>query len=184
MKTNCYFSIVVIVLLSACKEDMLSADLAKKLIVDHYKFPKVYDYTIPAGDPQEAQKLIDLGLERDGFVKIRRSQNFGRAEIPWISFTKKSKIYLLHTQQNDLKYHRQNVKIAIQEIGEIKSIVMGKENKVTIVEFSILNKSPTPFSKLLGNDWTKPQTLKAYFIKYDSGWKLDNKQGKLMMLGF
>ena len=183
MKTHCYFSIVI-VLLSACKDDMLSADLAKKLIVDHYKFPKVYDYTISGGDPQQARKLIDLGLERGGFVKIRRSQNFERAGIPWISFTQKSKIYLLPTQQKDLKYHRQNVKIAIQEMGEIKSVLMGKENKAAIGEFTILNKSPTPFSKLLGNDWAKPQTLKAYFIKYDSGWKLDNKQGELMLLGF
>lgn len=184
MKTYLYFSILLIMLLSGCEKDHLDADTAKKLIAQYYNLPKIYDYAISTGDPEEARKLLGLGLERDGFVKIQRSQSFAQAGTPWISFTEKSKIYLLPTEQKDLKYHRQNVKIAIQEMGEVKSIVMGKENKAAIVEFTILNKSPTPFSKLLSNNWSGSRTLKAYFIKYDTGWELDNKQGELMPLGF
>ena len=184
MKTGHIVLSAVGVLLFACNKQTLDKETAEKLITAEYKLPKIVNYNISAADPDVAKKLLDLGLENAGLVKITRRQTLSQMGTPWIHFTSKGKTYFLPTSDEDVKYMRQNIRAAVEEFGEITGIIMGKENKTGIVKFSLVYKDPTPFSKLLANDLSKPQVLDAFFIKYDSGWKLDNKKGKYILMGF
>ena len=184
MRPGHIFLSAVSVLLFACNKQTLDKETAENLIKAEYKLPEVVDYTISTGDPSVAKELLDLGLENDDLVKITRNQTLGQMGTPWIQFTEKGKAYFLPTQNEDIKYNQQNVKIAIKEFGEVTGILMGKDNKTAIVKFSVVFKNPTPFSKLLGGDLSKPKILEAFFIKYDTGWTIDNKKGAYMLMGF
>lgn len=182
MKAKTYFTILLVtMLLSGCDDQKLDAETAKKLIIAQQQLPKVIGHPIFAGDPAQAKKMLDLGMEKEGLVTIIRTQTSKEIGMPWINFTEKGQVYFLPTSQKDRKYNIQNVKVADAVFGELKGIVMGRENKASMVEYSIIYKNMTPFSRLSTNDWSKPSTRKAYFIKYDTGWKID-KQGELMFI--
>lgn len=182
MKPHHYF-LSAAILVSACDKQNLDRDTAKELIIAEYKLPEVVDHSISAGDPTVAKKLLDLGFEKDGLVKIMRKQTFNEMGMPWIQFTEKGKAYFLPTPEEDIRYQGQNVKLASKEFDQIKGIVMGKDNNTALVEFSVSFKDPTPFAKL-SKDLSGPKVLKAFFIKYDSGWKIDNKKGAYMLMEF
>ena len=167
----------------SCSSQPIDKATAEKLIVEQNGYPKPYDYEISCGDMQVAKKLLDLGFEADGLVSIAKSKSASEIGTPWVTFTDKGKQYMLPTKEEDLKYQGQNVKLANQEFGEITGIVAGgKDNKAAMVEYTVVNKNITPFSKMIKRDLTKPEKHKAYFVKYDTGWKLD-KSGELMMMG-
>jgi len=168
---------IATIFLFACERQTPDNETAEKLIKAHYRLPRIIEHTISTVDPAVAKKLLDLGLENDSLVKIMRSQTLAQTGMPWISFTEVGKAYFLPTPKEDIKYKRQNVKVAFKEFGEVKSIVMGKENNTAIVKFSLILKDSTPFSKLVTGDFSKPQILDAFFVKYDTGWELDNKKG-------
>jgi hypothetical protein len=183
MKAKTYFTILLSpMLLSGCDDQKLDAKTAKKLIIEQQQLPKVIDHQIFAGDPAQAKKMLDLGMEKEGLVTIMRTQTSKETGMPWINFTEKGKVYFLPTSKKDKKYDIQNVKVADAVFGELKGIVMGKENKASMVEYTIIYTNMTPFSRLSTNDWNKPNTRKVYFIKYDTGWRID-KQGELMFMG-
>lgn len=184
MKPGRIFLSAVSVLLFACNKQTLDKQTAEKLIKAEYKLPEVVDYTISAGDPTVAKELLDLGFENDGLVKITQKRTFSQTDTPWVQFTEKGKAYFLPTPDVERKYNQQNIKIAIKEFEAVTGIVMGKENKTAIVKFNVVFRDPTPFSKLLGGDLSKPKILEAFFIKYDTGWEIDNKKGQYMLIGF
>ncbi|PSK90796.1 hypothetical protein [Taibaiella chishuiensis] len=182
LKSSTAFALTAALLLSSCGNKSIDKATAEKLIVEQNSYPKPYDWEIFCGDVQEAKRLLDLGLEQDGLVIILKSKSLVDS-TPWVSFTDKGKAYLLPTKEEDRKYNRQNIKLADQEFGEITGIVEGgKDNKAAMVEYTLVYKNITPFSKVIKRDLSKPEKHKAYFVRYDTGWKLD-KSGELMMMG-
>ncbi|WP_159477750.1 hypothetical protein [Dyadobacter sp. 3J3] len=166
-------TLLLILTAAACGQDKLDSQTARALIVAEYKLPKVIDHRIAMGDPTDAKRMLDLGLEKDGFVKIKTSQTLSELGTPWITFTNKGHQYFAQTPQSEKKYNLQNVKLAEMHFGEIKGISMGSEDKSATVEYTRIYKNTTPFCRLSSIDWTRPSVHKAYFIKYDTGWKLD-----------
>lgn len=177
-KQNIIRFILPLLLLASCSNKDLSRAQAKELIIKELKFPKPYDHEISCGDPEVAKALLDLGLEEQGLITVVKSKSPGELSSPWISFTEKGKAYLLPTKAEDLKLQGQNVKIVDLDFGEILGVAMANGNKAAKVEYTIIYKNPTPFSKIYSWDFTKPKKQFAYFVLYDDGWKYD-KLGEL-----
>lgn len=176
MKNLSFLQTLIIALTAvSCGQDKLESQTARALIVAEYKLPKVIDHGIAMGDPLDAKHMLDLGLEKDGFVNIKKTQTLSELGTPWITFTKKGQQYFTPTPQSQKKYDFQNVKLAEMHFGEIKGISMGSENKHATVEYTRIYKNITPFCRLSSIDWNRPSVHKAYFIKYDTGWKLDTE---------
>ncbi|WP_316834998.1 hypothetical protein [Pedobacter nutrimenti] len=175
-------SFLATIVFCGCGNDNLDAATAKKLILEKEKYPRVFDYDVSCGDMTVAKEFLDLGLEEQGLVTIMKSQTMSQLSMPWITFTEKSKPYLLPRSEQDLKYKGQPVKLADLTFGEIKGIVMGKDGKVAMVQYSLLYKNLTPFIKLIKRDLNKEELHKAYFVRYDTGWQMD-KNGEILFMG-
>ena len=166
MKTHYHFSILILVaLLGSCNKRTLDSETAKKLIIQEYKLPKVIEHSISTGDPLVAKRMLDLGLERVGLVKIVRTQTLSETGNPCVIFTDKGKQYFLPTREADKKYNRQNVKIADADFGKIIQISMNKETNAAVVEYTIVYKNINPFSRLTVDDWTKAKIHRAYITQ-------------------
>lgn len=172
-KTKIIHLLLGLLLLASCDSKTLSRDKAKELIIKEMKFPKPYDHEISCGDPQVAKELLDQGLEQEGLISVVKTKKPGEFSTPWITFTEKGKAYFLPTKAEALKLQGQNVKIVDLDFGEVLGVAMANGNKAAKVEYTIVYKNPTPFSKIYDWDFNKPKKQFAYFVLYDDGWKYD-----------
>jgi len=95
---------------------------------------------------------------------------FGTTVRTWtivkVSITDEGKKYLI--QDNDKSYR---VKLWETDIVEITGIQEMKESKSAKVDYTISNKSITPFGDCFG-DKNQVTSLSAYFSLYDDGWRI------------
>ncbi|MRX46948.1 hypothetical protein [Pedobacter puniceum] len=147
MKKQFIFLLSIIFLLG-CDSNSISKEDALKLLSQQENYPKQIDYEIYLADPIDANKLIDVGLEKDGYVKIDMSQNILELGSPLISFTEKAKPYLIKQTENDLKQKVQRVKIGREVINEIHHYEKVKSEKSIKVDYQITFRETTPFTLL------------------------------------
>jgi hypothetical protein len=144
-----FIFLLSIVFLLGCDSNSLSKEDALKLLSQQENYPKLIDYEIYLADPVDAQKLIEAGLDKDGYVTIDKSQNILELGNPLISFTEKARPFLIEQNENDLKQKVQRVKIAEEVINEIKQIEKVNDDKSYKIRFEIQKKYKSPFHKIL-----------------------------------
>ncbi|MFT4152249.1 hypothetical protein [Parafilimonas sp.] len=164
-------AVLALIFLSACHQIKLDKEEAAAIIRKEKGYPKVYDYGVNMTDPESARKLLNAGLENAGIVTIDRTQKLKDIGKPIVHFTDKAKPYLLHIDEtyNNVEV----VKLADEDLGEITGIKLLENKKTATVEYTVVYKNITPFSKLIQRDLTKPQTEQATLSYFDTGWKLD-----------
>jgi hypothetical protein len=143
-----FIFLLSIVFFLGCDSNSLSKEDALKLLSQQENYPKLIDYEIYLADPVDAQKLIEAGLEKDGYVKIDKSQNILELGNPLISFTEKARPYLIEQTENDLKQKVQRVKIGKEEVDKIHHYEEVKSRKSIKVDYQITYTDTTPFTLL------------------------------------
>jgi len=170
MKNILAFGIGVF-LLASCSHVKLDKKEAAEVIRTTHEYPKPLEYDVNLTDPASATRLLNAGFEEDGLVTIDKTQKIKDIGKPIVHFTEKAKPYLIRI---DPKYKNvQIVKLADTDLGEITGINVLEDKKSATVEYTIVHKNITPFSKLIQHDLSKPQVKRANLSLFDSGWKLD-----------
>lgn len=179
MKKVLFAVFAVCSLLTACSNDNkdLNREEAMNLLKQQTEFPKVVDYDLFCGDPVFARKVLDAGLEAQGFLVVQPTQKISDVGKPIIQFTDKAQPYFLPTPENDKSINVQKVKIAEEELKEVTGIKMMDDGKSAVAEYKTVYKNVTPFAVLVDTDFKKEQTRQAYFAFYDDGWRLEKKKG-------
>ncbi len=173
MKIFAKVFIVCFIVAGCTSNQELSKEDAFKILQQEKQFPKIIDFDIFCSDPEFARKAIDKGLEGQGLVKVKRTFKLGDEGKPLIEFTEKAKPYLLPVSEEDKKMDVQKVKIADEDIVEVKSIQTIEEEKRAVVEYTTAYKNISGFSTLRKMDYSKPTIQKANFVLTDEGWKLE-----------
>jgi len=106
-------------------------------------YPKRIDYDLNCGDPTYAQKVISVGLEADGFLTVKRTQKLGEMDSLMFHFTDKAKPYLSPTTLGNQESNLQRVKMADQDLVEVKGINKGMSEKDVVVEYKTVYKNRT-----------------------------------------
>lgn len=164
---------IAIFLLASCSQTKLEKEEAASVIRAAKNYPKVYEYEINMSDPASAKKLLDAGLEGEGWVTVDKTQKLKDAGLPIVHFTEKSKPYLIRI---DEKYDNvQVVKVADMDLAEVTGIKIQEDNKSATVEYMVAYKNITPFAKLMQRDLSEKKTERTNLSYFDSGWKLDKK---------
>lgn len=164
----------VIFFLAACSEPKLGNEEAASVIRAAKNYPRVYEYDINMTDPASAKKLLDAGLEEDGWITVDKTQKLKDAGQPIVHFTEKAKPYLIRI---DEKYNNvQVVKVADMDLGEVTGIQLQDDNKSATVEYTVVYKDITPFAKLMKRDLSEKEVQRANLSYFDTGWKLDSKR--------
>lgn len=140
------FAIVgVFLLFTACTQKELDKETALKILQEQEGYPKTIDIEIYIADPAEAKRLIDAGLEKDGYVKIAHTQKLIDVGQPIITFTEKAKPYLIPQTEEDRKSNIQRVRVAEKVIDEILKVELANDGKSAVVEYKSLLTDNTPF---------------------------------------
>lgn len=79
----------------------LSREEALQQIKKERNYPRVLDYDIYCGDPEQGRKVLDAGLESEGLVTVQRIQKLIDVGKPFIAFTAKAQPFLLATSEKD-----------------------------------------------------------------------------------
>ncbi len=168
--------ILITSLMAGCTSKELSREEASKIIKKEMKFPQVVDYDIYCSDPVFVRKVIDAGLEEEGFVIVERTQKLKDLGNPLISFTEKAKAHLLPTPEKDKKADIQKVKLADEDLVNVTSIKTSIGGKQAVAEYTTAFKNVSRFSSLTNKDYDHPDTHIAYFTLYDDGWRLEGNK--------
>ncbi len=165
---------LAIFLLASCGQSKLENDEAASAIRAANNYPKMYEYDINITDPASAKKLLDAGLEGEGWITVDKTQKLKDAGKPIVHFTEKTKPYLVRV---DEKYDNvQVVKVADMDLGEITGIQLQEDEKRATVEYTVVYKNITPFAKLMKRDMSEKETQRATLSYFDTGWKLDKQR--------
>lgn len=165
--TVLYFFPVVLFLVAGCGGNALSKKEAQRLLGQ--KYPRPIDVFIYAGDPKYAKQLQDAGLDREGYVTIKKTKQFGDT-TGWLSFTGKATPYFLATPESDQKDLVQKIKAGEEQLAEI--IAVQEDEQASTAEISYTTKiSTTPFGKLIKLKDGDIKQRKTYLIRYNEEWR-------------
>lgn len=162
-------------LIVGCSSKKLDQKTVAEIIKKELGYPKILDYDIYCSDPKHADKLLDAGLEKDGFVTIQQKQKLIDVGKPLISFTEKAKPYLLPTSEKDKAIEIQKVKLADADVAEIITIKESEEGKTALVEFTIIYKNISPFATLVNMDFKVSKKHTIYLSSHDNLWHIEKK---------
>jgi outer membrane lipoprotein-sorting protein len=166
--------VLAIFFLSSCSQLRLQKEEAASAIRAAKNYPRVYEYEINMTDPASAKKLLDAGLEGEGWITVDKTQKLKDAGQPIVHFTEKAKPYLIRI---DEKYDNvQVVKAADMDLGQVTGVQLQDDNKNATVEYTVVYKNMTPFAKLMKRDLSEKETERASLSYFDSGWKMDSKR--------
>ena len=165
-------ALLPIYLIVACSSEKLDREKALKLLQKNHKSQSA-TYNIFISDPTYAKRMLDAGLEIDGLLKVKRTQNSNDAGQPLITFTEKGKPYLVPQTEEDKNDNVQRVKIADEAIEEVTGIQEVEGSKKAVVEYTISYKNITPFAKLSKLKLDGKEKHQANFALYDDGWRLE-----------
>jgi len=172
MKQLLTFGLIVL-FFTACSSNKLDRDTAFKLLKEQKLYPKIIDLEIYTADPVEAKKIMESGLEKDGYIAVKRTQALSEIGSPIVSFTDKAKAYLLPLTEEDRESQIQRVKVADETLEEVSGVQMLNDGKNAVVEYKTTFKNITPFSKLVEYDLGKTNTHKADFALFDDVWRIE-----------
>ena len=114
-------------------------------------------------------------------VTVQRTQKLNDIGEPLIHFTAEAKPYFLPTSEDDKKSNVQKVKIAVEEFGTIKEIMILNSGKMAIVEYSTV-RNKTIFGSLLRKGSSRIKQHKAHFLLMENGWQIMSKSDADLMI--
>jgi hypothetical protein len=182
-----YF-VTVCLLISACKNsnrsdaspdpNVLTHDMAASAIIQKEHFPKYTDKSLSKSGwcymymdadlkPQVAQLRQ---LEFEGYLRfIPHTIYMGGIEYAdcSIEMLPKGRPYLM----KEAEYYY-DVAAFQEDLGSVTAISQATGANSAVVEYMVKLKS-TPFTACFGIDTTKQFKYKAQFVKYDTGWRLE-----------
>lgn len=165
---------VAIFFLASCNQLKLEKEEAASTIRAAKNYPKVYEYEINITDPASAKKLLDAGLETEGWVIVDKTQKLKDAGQPIVHFTEKAKPHLIRIEE---KYNNvQIVKVADMDLGDITGIQLQEDKKSAAVEYTVVYKNITPFAKLMKRNLSEKETQRAILAYFDTGWKFETQR--------
>jgi len=162
--------LVVTCLICGCRPEELSKRDAMKLIKRDKSYPHIVDYDIITNDTDLARSITYKELDSAGLIVVSKSHAF-KKENSLIFFTPKAKPYLLKTVPGT---YIQKVKIATEDIKEVKEIIKDYLDSTVLVVYNTEYKNITPFGVMLDSisSHTKQQT--AHYTRTKDGWILTN----------
>lgn len=164
-------------LMAGCSLNKLTRENALHILQKEKVYPRVVDYDLFCGDPNYAVKVLDAGLEDQGYLTVDRTQKLIDIGKPIIHLTEKAEPYLLPTPKEDQISKIQRLKLADENLKEITGIRISGSGKNAVVEYTVICKNISPFAVLIKRDLQKPDTRKSYFSLYDDGWRIEKKPG-------
>ena len=170
MKSILILSIAVILLTSCESKEKLDRETALSILKEENTYPKPITEDIYIADPVDAKRLLDAGLEDEGFITVQRTQSLSEVGEPLISFTEKAEPHLLPVDDKKI----QQVKIADEVIEEVTGIQTVDGENQAVVEYKTTFKNITPFSKLSQLDLEEENVRKVDFVLYDDRWRVKN----------
>lgn len=161
-------------LMFSCSSNELTREQAFEMIKSNY--PKTRDIDIYIADPGFAKRLIDAGLEEEGYVTVQRTQKLADIGEPLVQFTEKSQAFLLPDETGSTSSIKKALLVE-EDILEVTGIKMLQDNTKAIVEYTTKYTRTSPYIALTKIDPEKTVTRKAYFSLYDDGWRIEEKPG-------
>lgn len=155
-----------------CNDPNLDAKKAWAIIQKEFDFPKIIDYDIFCSDPDHVREILSTDLEEKEWVKVQKVQKLKNIGEPLITFTNKSKPYLLPTPEKYKALDIQKVKIAEEDLDEIINIHYHSDLDLTEVEYTTRLQKITPFSVLTKMSLNKKKSQKVYFRFSDETWQM------------
>lgn len=177
MKSITVFLCLASLLTAGCSSNKLTRENALRVLQKEKLYPRILDYDLFCGDPNYAVKVLDAGLEDQGYLTVDRTQKLMDIGKPIIHLTEKATHFLLPTPKDDQISQIQRIKIADEFLKEITGIRISGNGKNAVVEYTVICKNISPFAVLLKRDLQKPDTRKSYFSLYDDGWRIEKKPG-------
>lgn len=169
--------ILCLLLISAavagCGVQELRKEDVSKMIRRKLKFPQTFSYEINKVDPENAKKLMNAGLEAEGFVSIKKILTLNEIGKPIIQFAEKSEPFLLPTPAGKSADNVQVVKVADIEFAEVTLMKLETQFNFARVEYTLVYKNITPFAALIKKDLTRPELRHAILTKHNTGWVLE-----------
>ena len=160
------------VLFSACSTKELSKEEATAQIRQQFKYPKAFEYELNLVDPLAARKVAESNLDESGFVIVKQSWSPAEAAEPKITFTDKSKSFLLGVPADRKEGRAALVKLADVDIAEVNDI-RKTDNNHAVVAYTTVFKNVTPFSVLVDRSYSEAEQNEATFTLIDGKWQLD-----------
>lgn len=177
MKSITVFLCLASLLTAGCSSNKLTRENALQTLQNEKLYPRIVDYDLFCGDPNYAVKVLDAGLEDQGYLTVDRTQKLKDIGKPIIHLTDKAKPYLLPTPKDDQISQIQRIKLADEYLKEITGIKISASGKNAVVEYAVIYKNVSPFAVLVKRNLQKPDTTKAYLSSYDDGWRIEKKPG-------
>ena len=141
---------------------------AIKIISAEFNLPRTVDFDLFRADPKHANKVLDVGLESEGYVLVKRTRKLSEVVQPLIDLSAKANPYLLMTSETDRRLNIQKLRVATEEISNVSN-VKTEGNRAT-VDYTTNYKSTTPFIVLLSDKALLPRKHRVYLVKNGSDW--------------
>ncbi len=161
----------ILIGLNSCSKNDLSKDEALSLVNSEKGYPRALEYEIFTADPEFASKLSGSQLETEGFVIVQKTQKMSDMGEPLIKFTEKAKPYLLLASSEDEKLAIQKVRLADEEVAEIRGIVKSKNDGAMEVTYMTRYTNKSPFA-LLSKNLDQSREVVAAFKHDGEKWQL------------
>jgi hypothetical protein len=165
----------ILILASCSSKETLDPETALLVLMEQNIYPKSLNEDIYIGDPADARRLLDAGLEDAGLITVQRTQKLMEVGEPLISFTEKAEPYLLPGKDDRI----QQIKIADEEIDQVTRVQMVEGEGRAVVEYTTTFKNISPFSRLLKMELNEGGVHKVDFVLYDDGWKISQNDSSL-----
>ena len=160
-----------VALISGCSKKELSKADAFVLLQKKGNYPNTYTYEIYFKDSEDGRKMLDVGLEKDGLVKVQRNRKTGDNTGAVIEFTDLAKPYLLPPDKGQLS-SVQKVKLADEVLDQIIDLTFNEQKDRAQATYTTKFVGQTPFINLEKKYFTKTKERKAVFILTKKGWVL------------
>lgn len=173
MKKIALILLLPCLVVAGCNRKKLDQKIVVEILKKELGYPRLLDYDIYCSDPKHARKLLDAGLEKDGFVVIQEKQKLMDVGKPLIRFTEKAKPFLLPTSEKDKSVEIQKVKLADADVADIINIEESKDGKAAIVEFTTAYKNVSPFATLVNMNFKIPKKHVIHLSLHDNQWFIE-----------
>jgi len=170
MKTNTFYGLLVVVLITGCGSKELTKTDALNILRASKDYPKTIDYTLYCNDGSVANRVAESSLVRDAYVIMAEVRS---ADKPFFSFTDKAKPFLIEVSDKERALGIQVVKLADEILIDVTGISTDANSTTATVLYATRLENITPFVVLLDYKLETDKSRKAFFKRYDDGWRLE-----------
>ncbi|MBL7858158.1 MAG: hypothetical protein JNM57_10765 [Cyclobacteriaceae bacterium] len=172
MKTNTFYCLLLIVFITSCGSKELTRTDALNILRTSQDYPTTIDYTLYCNDGNVANRVAKSSLVSDGYVIMAEVRS---ADKPFFSFTEKAKPFLIKVSDRERALGIQVVKLADEILIDVTGISTDANSTTATVLYATRLESISPFAVLLDKGLTTDKSRKAFFKRYDDGWRIEKR---------